>query len=267
MILTEILQNERPASAEIQARTARIYAGMLRVSQVMDGPNFQAISIRDLKYLYQEYDQEFFQGRLQQALGTCPMLFRLSRRLTSAAGQMTRRTRRDLPRQPLKRPANPDRFEYEISVSTTILYQSFTDPSATTKASGILCRDRLEALQRIFEHELIHLAEMLVWSESRCAGPRFQSIARRMFGHQEHTHRLVTSRDHALTKFGFRVGDWVAFDFEGKRYLGRINRLTRRATILVADPSGMRYTDGHHYRKFYIPLTMLQRAEVKTAKR
>jgi hypothetical protein len=260
--LSTILQNERPAAAEIQARGARIHAELLQVSQMMDGPNFGAISIHDLERLFQSYDSEFFRGHLRETLGECPLRFRLSRRLTSAAGQMTRRTR---PPKQFKSPTKAERFEFEISVSTTILFQSFTEPFATTKASGILCQNRLEALQRVFEHELVHLAEMLVWSESRCAGPRFQSIARRLFGHREHTHQLVTAREHALTKFGFRIGDWVTFDFEGQRHVGQVNRVTRRATILVEDSRGKRYSDGKRYRKFYIPLQLLERFDRKAS--
>jgi hypothetical protein len=258
--LSEILKQYLPA-AEIQARSARIHDEILAKSRVMQGANFQAISVADLKQLFDCYDAEFFDGHLRPALGDCPLLFRMSRRLTSAAGQMTRRTRRDLPQQFRKQSDSAEHFEFEISVSTTILFQSFTDPAARTKASGLPCENRLEALQRVFEHELIHLAEMLVWSDSRCAGPRFQSIARGMFGHREHTHRLVTSREHALTKFGFRVGDKVAFVLDGQRHIGHINRLTRRATVLVADPHGRRYTDGKHYHKFYVPLQMLEPAE------
>jgi hypothetical protein len=261
MALANVLEKNLAAD-EIHSRTTQISTRLLQVSRSIDAPNFSAIHVSDLKQLFVEYDSRFFDGQLQSALGSSPLRFRLSRRLTSTAGTTTRRPQAGVRQKSSKRISQATAFEFEICMSATILFQSFTDPSATTTANGVLCHHRMDALQRVFEHELIHLAEMLVWSDSRCAGPRFQSIARGMFGHREHTHRLVTSREHALIKFGFRVGDQVAFEYEGQNYRGRINRLTRRATILVEDNAGGRYTDGKRYRKFYVPLQKLRAVRI-----
>ena len=40
-----------------------------------------------------------------------------------------------------------------------------------------------------------------------------------------------------------------------------VNRITRRATILVEHPKGQSYSDGKRYLKFYIPLPLLRRVE------
>ena len=58
----------------------------------------------------------------------------------------------------------------------------------------------------------------------------------------------------------FRVGDRVTFLFEGVRHVGVVNRITRRATVLVESPAGTAYSDGKRYVKFYIPLPMLEKA-------
>ena len=34
------------------------------------------------------------------------------------------------------------------------------------------------------------------------------------------------------------VGDHVSFELDGVRHAGRVNRITRRATVLVEDPRG-----------------------------
>lgn len=251
MDLGKLLESCQLLPTQIKDRTSRIYDELLLRSPYLRQGNFEAIHTQDLELLLSCYDSEFFTGAIRQAVGDTPLRLRLSRRLSSAAGQATRRVVR--PKQA------PSRVEYEITVSTTLLFQNFADVSRPVTASGILCRDRLEALQRVFEHELVHLAEMLVWTESSCARTRFRSIANRFFGHTDYRHQLITQRERAWTTFGIRVGDRVQFRMHGKHYQGLINRITRRATVLVEDQRGVRYSDGKHYRKFYVPLSLLER--------
>ena len=124
--------------------------------------------------------------------------------------------------------------------------------------SGIECCDRLAALQRVIEHEMTHLIEMLVWGDSSCSAPRFQSIANRFFGHIDHRHQLVTPRERAYTKFGIKAGDRVSFRLDGQHHTGFVNRITKRATVLVEDESGESYSDCKRYSKYYIPVWMLE---------
>src|SRR5579863_405353 len=39
---------------------------------------------------------------------------------------------------------------------------------------------------------------------------------------------------------------------------GRVNRVTKRATVLVTDPDGKLYSDGLRYRTSYVPLACLR---------
>ena len=57
---------------------------------------------------------------------------------------------------------------------------------------------------------------------------------------------------------GIRPGARVSFVIEGQRLTGIVNRVTKRATVLVEDPKGERYSDGKHYAKFYIPISWLE---------
>ena len=100
---------------------------------------------------------------------------------------------------------------------------------------------------------------MLLWQASCCAAPRFRGIAGRFFGHTESTHQLITPDERAREKFGIRPGDRVKFVMEGSRYVGIVNRVTKRATVLVEDARGVRYSDGRRYAKFYVPVGMLER--------
>jgi hypothetical protein len=252
MELAQLLQFGQLQPLEISARSTRVYEDLLRQSPHLRCGNFESIHTRDLERLWFAYDAVFFYGVLRRALVDTPVRFRLSRRLTSSAGKTTRRQTRDRRSTPA--------VDYEICVSTALLFQTFLDGDRPVTASGLPCRDRLEALQRVFEHELVHLAEMVVWSDSQCAAPRFQSIAHRLFGHREHTHQLITQRERAWTKLGLKVGDRVRFRWGDRDYEGWLNRITRRATVLVEDVRGTRYTDGKRYAKYYVPLAMLARA-------
>lgn len=126
--------------------------------------------------------------------------------------------------------------------------------------AGIPCANRLEALQRIFEDEIVHLTVFLGAGESNCGAPPFQELAHRRFWHRNHTHKLITRVERAAQR-GIRVGCWVAFLYRSERLAGRVNRVTKRATVLVEDPRGDRYSDGRRYRKYYVPLAGLELAD------
>ena len=245
---------------EVEKRAQRIYESMLSQSPQIRTGNFTAIGTDDLERLFAGYDREFFRGRLGEMLhedGSHPMAFRLSRRLVRAAGQTMRQTRQ------VQRAGKPAlKVDYEISVSATLLYNSFQNLDRTVTVGGLVCRDRLEALQRIFEHELLHLAEFLGWGRSNCRAENFHALSRRIFAHEGAYHDLVTPREEAGVAFGICVGDPVSFELDGMRHVGRVNRITRRATVLVENPHGVLYSDGKHYRIYYVPLPLLSKLKV-----
>jgi hypothetical protein len=246
----------RHESAEVAAKAGRIYAAMLDRSRHIRSGNFAAIGVEDLELLFDLYDAEFFGGLLGRMLredGAGAPGLRLSSRLTRAAGKTTMTRRR------VRSPAGPAvRVEYEIAVSTLLLFQTFRDVGRPITVGGLVCRDRLEALQRIMEHELLHLAEFLAWGRSSCARANFHTLSRRIFGHEGTTHDLVTPREVAAERHGIRVGDRVRFEHEGRRLSGLVNRITRRATVLVEDPRGRPFSDGRRYATYYVPIPWLR---------
>jgi hypothetical protein len=102
---------------------------------------------------------------------------------------------------------------------------------------------------------------MLLWDKSSCSQSRFHSITRRFFGHTENKHQLVTPKERAMVNFGIKPGMAVRFRFDGVEHKGVINRINKRATVLVEDCRGERYSDGKHYTKFYVPVRLLEAVE------
>lgn len=233
------------------ARATQIHATVLAKSKFVSEPNFGRIHNTDLALLFAEYDAAFFGGQIKAALGQEPLTFGLSQRMTSSGGKTTRLTQRLTGKR-----------RFEISVATTILFNCFSDlDHRPITACGIVCRDRLDALQRIMEHEITHLVEMLLWTKSSCSQERFHSITRRFFGHLENKHNLITPRERAAVKFGIKPGTKVRFRFDGAQFTGIVNRVSKRATVLVEDARGARYSNGKHYAKYYVPVQILEPLE------
>ena len=170
--------------------------------------------------------------------------------MTSAGGTTSRR-QQHLPNGDI-------RTDHQITVSTTLLFNTFSTVDRPIVVAGRTCHDRMQALQRIFEHEIVHLGEMLAWNDSSCRQKRFQTIASRTFAHTDVVHQLITPQESAHARFGLRRGDAVAFQMDDQELVGTINRITKRATVLVRDKEGPMYSDGNRYAKFYVPLSMLR---------
>jgi len=237
----------------IAARTAAIHDALLRESPHVKEANFTRIADEDLDLLFGLYDQHFFDdwlGRTAKETGT--LYLRLSTRMTRAGGTTTMRERRG--------PGGPGR-DYEIAVACRMLFMSFQDVQRPVLVCGLTCTDRLQALQRIFEHEIIHLTELLAWGRSSCKAARFRRLVRNIFGHTDTRHGLVTPTEHAAVRHGVQVGGMVEFEYEGRRLTGRVNRIRRRATVLVADPAGRPYSDGGRYLGYYVPVDLLRPVE------
>ena len=246
--LTRVLLTSDPGADRIRSWTRDIGRRLLHASPYAREPNFTRLHPGDLSFLFAAYDARFLDGLSGKVLGPEGVTFRLSRRMTRAGGKTTL----------LRDPDGTPRFE--IAVATSILFDGFADGDPEVSVGGLACRHRLDALQRLFEHELVHLAEWLCWDESHCGRKRFQDIAARLFLHRAHTHQLITRTERA-TVLGISVGTRVTFRYRGKRLQGRVNRVTKRATVLVEDAEGTRWSDGRRYVRYYVPLGELRPVE------
>lgn len=256
--LTKGLLAVRHEPARVAELARGVYQGVLAKSRYMTIGNFGALAGDDLELMFDQYDGAFFEGRVRKLLKAlaCPISFHPSPRLTRSGG-LTKQFRP--PRTP-PRPLGVG-FRYEIALSSSLLFQTFRDVDRPVKVSGLMCKDRLEAAQRIMEHETIHLIEMLALGESSCSADQFRALAQGWFGHTETKHDLVTRNEVAREKYAVRVGDRVRFTHDGRALEGLVNRITQRATVLVEDPKGQLYTSGKRYLKFYVPLELLRKVE------
>ena len=234
-----------PGRERIHAWTGEIGRELIAASSWIDEPDFTAIHPDDLEFLFDAYDRRFLQGRTRRRIAPGSLTFRLSSRMTRAGGMTTRRQRVD------------GRADYEIAISSDVLFNGFASDDPGVSVAGIPCANRLDALQRIFEHEIVHLVEFLRAGKSNCRARPFQELAHRLFRHRTHTHKLITRAERAA-QAGIRIGSRVSFPYRGRRVTGRVNRITKRATVLVEDRKGARYSDGKRYRKHYVPLALLE---------
>lgn len=251
--LSSIVLNRRFSPEARTRATEAVYQHIRTNARSIDQGNFRHLCSSDLGLLFQINDEYFFEGevtKLCERIAHRPLSFRLSTRMTSAGGMTTMQTSRIR-----KKP----QIDFEIAIATTPLFASFRDEEHAI-VSGINCNDRLEALQRIMEHEMVHLIEMLLWTESNCSANPFKNIVNRFFGHTESKHQLLTPRDLAKNKLGISPGDQVQFHADGLIVQGHVNRITKRATVLVPHAQGQQYDDGRKYKKYYVPLNQLRRA-------
>ena len=237
------LANLKYTPAKIRKKNRTIYRQILTESKDMDQGNFNAIRADDLARLFDLYDLYFF-DRFFYNKYKGKVFFRLSDRMTRAGGQIKHAK---------------SAGTHTISLSTTLIFQTFGDVTREVTVNGIVCRDRLEATMRILEHEIIHLLEQVLFDSTSCSKPRFKRLSRNIFGHTDVTHRLVTQSELAHKQHNLRVGSAVSFEYGGETYRGIISRITKRATVMVRDPAGdFRDLQGDLYSKYYIPLEYLK---------
>lgn len=172
---------------EIAARRQRIRKVMLTpeerktprgLAQKNDQHLQTGIDAMDLIALFDLYDQEFFEG------GIAAVFYRHKRRLHfhvvsdlgTQAGHFSRRG-----------------FDHDLTISWPALALAFTKNERIIDVCGIPCRDRLEALMCVFEHELTHLICFTNWLH--CEEPHgleFRAVAGAFFRHMKSTHQLPT---------------------------------------------------------------------------
>ena len=245
MTLAETVSRARSSEDDVRLRLDRIQEDLLATSRYLDAANFTRIHADDLERMFGAYDEGFFNKSIREALAGRELRFRLAPRMTRSGGATTRFRARATGEE-----------SWEIAIAISVLFDGFRESDRRITVCGRECGTRLEALQRIFEHELVHLSEQLCWGDSDCSAARFQEIASRIFLHQSHTHAMITRQERAAQS-GVRQGSLVVFTFEGHRYTGRVNRITKRASVLVEDAEGMLYSDGRRYKTYYVPIGSL----------
>lgn len=218
-------------------------------------PNVQCakiteISNRDLRLLFDLYDEVFFQGWFKDNFKG-KLAFSFSRRMTKSAGITTCPKNADWSR--------PESFIIEVKISIDFIFR-YGSIKGANMVNGIETRSNLQAMQLIFEHELVHVIEFVHFQHSNCKKEQFKTLARNLFGHTESYHRLATNQQIAREKLGLSPGDSVRFPFEGKKLEGVLYRINKRAIVMVLDKDGpFADKEGNRYTKYYVPLQIIQR--------
>jgi hypothetical protein len=155
MELLDHIRSTKVPLSDIRAKTGEVYERLLAESRWIRDGNFRSIHSGDLETLFDAYDELFFDNLLGSATraGNTPLSFRISKRMTRVGGTTTKYRHYTTPSR---------QASYEIAVSSTLLFTTFNEDNRPIIVSGIECKDRIEALQRIFEHELMHLTELVI---------------------------------------------------------------------------------------------------------
>lgn len=236
---------------EIENKKAFLRNEFIFKSKNIDDGEVKEISTDDLQLLFNLYDKYFFRNYFKENFRG-KITFSLSRRMSRSAGKTI------VPR--INTSLEEDKQKYEIRIGVNFLFQYY-ELDREKLVGGVKTRDSLHALFMIFEHEFIHFIEFYVFGDSSCKNDRFKSIAMNIFAHKDVYHSLPTNREIVNRSLGIKIGDKVDFLYEGKIKNGVINRINKRATVMVLDRRG-NYIDryGNKYIKYYIPLNRLNKA-------
>lgn len=223
----------------------------LNRSKNVSSGDIEVISIEDLKLLFNLYDEIFLNYYFRDNFKGI-LKFSLSQRMSRNAGKT-------VVSKSLK-PSTPQQEIYEIVMAVKFFF-NYSQLARDKMVNGIYTSDALNAFQLVLEHEICHLIEFQIFKKSSCKGQRFKTLANNIFGHTDVYHQLPTEGEIAQDIYGFKAGDKVSFEHEGKNYKGIINRVNKRATVMVVNSKGD-YVDklGNRYIKWYVPLGNLKRS-------
>ncbi|MDF2676935.1 MAG: hypothetical protein K0Q97_1249 [Bacillota bacterium] len=222
----------------------KLFENSANIKQV----DFTQICNSDLYLLYKLYDEIFFNSWFAENFKG-KITFKFSKQLTRAAGNTT--TKKHIEK------IKPEEVEFQIKISLNHLF-NFDKIDRDKYVGGIQAKSKLHSLMLVFEHEICHVIEFLICKKSSCKKEPFKKLIFNLFGQNESTHKLVTSREASFAEYGLVVGNKVTFEFQGKQIIGIINNINKRATVMSQNNKG-NYMDrnGQHYIKYYIPLNCL----------
>jgi hypothetical protein len=246
--LRALLSGRAASAATRQAAQESVCTSML--AKFRGRANFTELTKEHVSCAFALIDKELLGGQLAPLLKQerRTISFRVAPRMTARAGQL------------LTEHAKPR--EHELAISSTLLMQTFQRGSREVVVNGCHCANRTEALLRVVEHEMIHLLFICDGMPAHCRtqsyhGPAFCNAVKKLFGHKDYRHDLVTPREVAASS-GLEAGCTVRFTMSGETLTGKVNRVTKRATVLVKCDAGHRdareFSDGQHYRKFFVPV-------------
>ncbi len=230
-------------SYDIEEKREVVKRTLFQESANIKSENFGKISEKDLYLLFELYDEVFLCGWFKQKFRG-NIKFKLSRQLTRSAGNT--RTRKDISA------IKPEEVEFEVKISLNHL-MNFNKAKRIKYVGGIEAASVLDSLMLVFEHELCHVIEFLVRHKSSCNKKPFMDLINNIFGHTEHTHKLVGAGEANVSEYGLKPGDSVKFRYGNSIMEGFIQKMNKKATVMCPDKHG-NYIDksGRRYVKFCV---------------
>ncbi len=203
------------------------------------------LSQKSIIKLFFLYDKIFFDKQITNFKN---ISLKLSRRLTRCAGITSYKK------------ASGDII---ITFSIPLLLHAYQNHHDGYLINGIQCKKPYEALMRVMEHELVHVIEFILKGHSSCSKKDFKQIAYKLFGHTDTKHHIYKNTETINDIMDINVGDKVFFEFNKQLFHGTINRITRRATVLVPNQKGLfKDSQGNRFSKYYVPLRLLKKQGV-----
>ncbi|MFU0824972.1 SprT-like domain-containing protein [Clostridium sp.] len=236
--------------SEIENKRHLLRNEFIYISNNINHGQIKKILVEDLQLLFNLYDKYFFNYYFNKFFKG-NITFSLSKRMSRSAGKTI------IPK------TNPileeEKQRYEIRIGVNFLFQYY-ELDREKIVAGVKTEDSLHALLMVFEHEIIHLIEFYVFGNSSCKNKRFKTIAKNIFNHKDVYHSLPTNGEIACESLGIKIGDKVSFLHEEEIKNGIVNRINKRAAIMVLDNKG-NYIDGqgNRYSKYYVPLNKIRK--------
>lgn len=199
----------------------------------------RSVSQETLLYLLEAYNDGFLGG----CLNRMKIQVTLSSRLTSSAGKFVFAT------GPFGRIK-----QAEIRMSSDYLLRLEHGPF---DLNGLTVATPQEAFLLVFEHELCHAVEMMLYGKTGHSS-RFLLLANGLFGHTKTRHKLPTRMQEAAQE-GLFIGRTASFLYKGAEIQGIITYIGKMATVMVPAAKG-EYRDkrGRRYTKYRVPLSKIK---------
>jgi len=223
---------------DILCKRSSILASLLAADEGFRQIPVKSISRKSLQDLLHAYDTTFLCGSLKRM----QIQVTLSSRMTSSAGKFI-----------FIRGAFGRIRQAEIRMSSDYLLRLEYGPF---ELNGISVATPQEAFLLVFEHELCHALEMMLYGNTGHSG-RFLSLANGLFGHTKTRHKLPNRRQEAA-KEGLLVGAHTSFSYQGRELRGIITYIGKTATVMVPSAHGEYHdSQGRRYTKYRVPLSRI----------